>query len=267
MSAERDFFLTYFPQANPLFLASEIHGDIKIDVFAFDSSDNESDEYAIVSELRNGKFIPLAVTDFRHIPYDPMKRDQRPPSTDIGVFVAIESIHEPQATKLLLRYKGADLEKEIIGGRAVQFCWDTVWPDSSQQPKPVALYVRDHWVPTLCTGVAATADTFYHASYNYRLDHQKKDYEWAADCYFGFSREEKFEMLIALVERVPEHDSYIGYLGAGPVEDLMGDELLDFIEKDVANRAKWKAIIKTSHYDFEQGECLRRIKKLLAGPA
>ena len=54
-----------------------------------------------------------------------------------------------------------------------------------------------------------------------------------------------------------------GFLAAGPVENLIGTELLDIIEGDAGVRARWVPLLHGTYWSSESPAIRRRLRILL----
>ncbi|MBY0548331.1 MAG: hypothetical protein K2W95_13630 [Candidatus Obscuribacterales bacterium] len=88
---------------------------------------------------------------------------------------------------------------------------------------------------------------------------------WSADVLFNCKNaEEKLEIVRTFVDAVPdgkENERYLGFLGAGPLEELMGDWLLDELSKDEID-IRMAIALRSVRMEFESKSLQRRVQTL-----
>lgn len=262
MDAARDLVLSYLPNGYPLWLGGEEHGAHRLDVFHLPPP--ADDTLSVLALAIDGTFVPDVVSTYPHVPYDTVLANARPPRGEaLGVFAWVERVHAADATQARFAWGGRERIAPVTAGHALLIDWDTPWPRYSTRPRPQALCIAGRWQPTVSSLAAATVAGFREGYRAYYDDGARGD-DWAAQAFYQFgSFSEKVAMVEAVLDGPGLSDFAHGCLAAGPVEDLIGSDLLDYIEASAAVRARWVPLLHGTYWSFEPPEIRQRLRALL----
>ena len=89
-------------------------------------------------------------------------------------------------------------------------------------------------------------------------------HDWAAGVLLKADRDEKFEMVMSVVERahLPEDQEALGYLGAGAMEDLMSDWLLDRLKDYLPFTHELRCCLSAVRMGFEPRALHERLLRM-----
>lgn len=261
MIAARDLVLSYLPNSDPLWLGGAAHGERRLDVFHVAAGDVH---LHVLSLAIDGSFVPEIVATNPHVPYDTALADAKPPRGDaVGVFAWTERVHAPGATQARFDWGGRERTAPVTAGHALLIDWDTPWPRYATRPRPRALRIAGLWQPTVSGLVAATAAGF-RDGYRAYYDGRARDDDWAPGSFYEKgSFAEKLAMVEAVLDGPGLSDFAHGCLAAGPVEDLIGHELLDYVEASAGNRARWVPLLRGTYWSSEPPDVRGRLCALL----
>ncbi len=266
----RQLLLDCLPGTSPIWLGGEERGEHRIDTFLLRQPSDDS-VYAVLSLAIDGTFVPDVVSEYPHVPYATVHANAKPPrSGDIGVDATVATIHSPGATRGRFAQRGGVREAAVIAGHCVLFDWDTPWLATADRPRPLALLIGDAWTPTVSSLVAATARDFgrgylaHHAAYG----QGRREHDWAREPFFESGhREEKIAMIEAILDVADPADDALGSLAAGPVEDLISHELLDYITSSGERRTRWVPLLRGTYWHNEPPDLRTRLVELLGRPS
>lgn len=266
MDDARQLLASYFPGVPLRWFARSERGERRVDAFLADAEDAVR-PYFVASLLIDACFVAEAVSEYCHIPYDPALINAKPPRWDApGVFVTVWPVHPPDATQARFLHRGIMRTTAVVAGYCALFEWDTAWLATQDRPMPSALLADGAWQPTVCPAVAASAVAFGRAYAAYRDAGQQGD-RWAVDAWY---ETETFDDRVRMVESVLATpgvtDACRGALAAGSVEDLIGRDLLDRLERDPAMRARWVPLLRDAYWSREPPDVRRRLCILLGLP-
>lgn len=268
MDAARQLLQEYFPGSEPVWFGGEARGDRRIDAF-LNASPSEDRAYYVVSLRIDGCFVADVVSEYPHIPYDTAWVNAKPPrGAACGVFVTVEQVHPPYATAARFTHRGGLRTAEVRHGWCALFDWDTVWLRMADTARPEALQVGGAWVPTVSSLAAATPEAFCRA-YAARCEAGGgKDAapDWAVMSFFDTGTfAEKVRMVECILDGgVSNH--VLGCVAAGPVEDLIGHELLDYVTCNAERQARWVPLLRGTYWSSEPPGVRVRLQALLALP-
>ena len=115
--------------------------------------------------------------------------------------------------------------------------------------------------------VAATAEAFRRAYVAYANGHKHGCANWASDAFFEPGTfAETFRMIECILNAPDLSPAGLGFLAAGPVENLIGMELLDTIEGNAGVRARWVPLLRGTFWSSEPPAVRRRLRVLLGLP-
>ena len=85
------------------------------------------------------------------------------------------------------------------------------------------------------------------------LDESELGHEWASDELRAANPDDRLKLVMAVIHqaRLPQHESALGLIGAGLLEDMMSDELLDRLESHVPFSAELKYALTMVRMEFE----------------
>ena len=266
----RQLLLDTFPGTNPTWLGGEERGEHRIDTFLLGEPSDDS-VYSVLSLAIDGTFVPDVISEYPHVPYATVHANAKPPrSGEIGVYATVETIHSPDATRARFSHCGGVREAAVIAGRCVLYDWDTPWLATEDRARPLALLIDNAWAPTVSSLVAATARDFgrgylaHHAAYG----EGRREYDWAREPFFERGHwEEKIAMVEAILDVADPADDALGSLSAGPVEDLISHELLDYIASSGERRARWIPLLRGAYWHNEPPDLQTRLVELLSQSA
>lgn len=258
----------HFPGFDPAWFGGEANGDRRVDAFLVPLA-SETREYFVASLRIDGCFVPDVVSDYPHIPYDTAWVNAKPPrSAERGVFVTVEQVYPPDATAARFTHRGGLRTAAVSHGWCALFDWDTTWVDTAARAKPEALQVGGTWVATVSSLVAATPEAFHRAYAAYRHGDRadKAAPDWAVMAFFEPGTfVEKLRMIECLLDGGLS-DQALGILAAGPVEDLISHDLLDYITPSAERQARWVPLLRGTYWDLEPPDIRARVEALLAPP-
>ena len=89
-------------------------------------------------------------------------------------------------------------------------------------------------------------------------------HDWAAGVLLTADRDEKLELVMSVVERahLPEDQEALGYLGAGPMEDLMSDWLLDRLKDYLPFTHELRCCLSAVRMEFEPPALHERLLRM-----
>ncbi|WP_375465359.1 hypothetical protein [uncultured Methylobacterium sp.] len=269
MHAARQCLLGYFPGNDPIHLGGEERGEHRVDTFLVPEAGN-SRGYSVLSLRIDASFVPDVVSEYPHIPYATGLANAKPPrSREIGVHATTEPVRSPAATRARFAQCGAVREAPVVAGHCVLYDWDTPWLAAENRPRPVALLVDGAWTPTVSPLVAATAADF-RLGYVAHCEAEANDrhrHAWAHDVFYD-SRDTGAK--IGLVEAILDGDDVpggvIAGLSAGPVEDMIGHELLDHVTSNRERRARWSEVLRFAYWVNEPADVQDRLVALFGDP-
>jgi len=265
-----EFLVLDRPDAKPALLVSERRNSIQLDVFLVGE-----EILTVVSFLDGDRFIPTAVSKQPHIPYNRNPMASGSAENELGIFVYEEEIFEPDAKQARFRIDHALIDVQITSSRAVHILWDTLWPLQTALPKIVELLLGNVWRPTVADGLAATDDTFFKAYIEqnqrkvvWKLHGEDHLEDWAAGFNLqDFPNDQQLKLIQCVIDRSSPQDAHLGSLGAGPIEDFLSNEFMDYVESDDRNARVWRAAIRQANWRLEAPDLATRISQFLAdGP-
>ncbi|TXN70471.1 hypothetical protein [Methylobacterium sp. WL6] len=269
MHAARQLLLDYFPHGDPNHLGGEERGERRVDTFIMHEAGN-SRCYSVLSLRIDAAFVPDVVSEYPHIPYATELANAKPPRwREIGVHATTWTIRSPSATRGRFMQRGAVREAPVISARCVLYDWDTPWLSEESVPRPVALLVDGAWGPTVSGIVAATAADFrrgyvahHEAGPNARYRHA-----WARDVFYD-SRDTraKIPLVEAILDGADLPDGVLDGLSAGPIEDMIGHELLDHVAASGERRTLWHQLLRFAYWIDEPADVRERLVALFGDP-
>jgi hypothetical protein len=118
--------------------------------------------------------------------------------------------------------------------------------------------------PCIDAGICATSRQFADANPSLGKDSSK--YVWADSALRdNFAWENRYKLVMAVIRhgRLPEHSNALGMLGAGPLEDMISDWLLDRLEAQLPYGDPLRCALSMVGMEFEPGVLRKRRKWML----
>ncbi|WP_152048710.1 hypothetical protein [Aureimonas psammosilenae] len=256
------FAKSYLPNATLIWIGGERNGQHRLD--AFHHVEAEDRTLFVLSTAIEGVLVPDVVSFYPHIPYDTTFANARPPRSDLfGVFAWVERVHSPMTTEVRFTKGGSTQQAVVREAHALIVEWDTPWPSQASRPGPEALLIEGTWQPTVSSFLAATGDDLRRGYWDYYDGGDKSD-DWAVGSFReAVSFTEKVAMVEAVLAGRDLSDFAYGCLAAGPVEDLISDELLDYVTAHPDRLARWVPLLQRTYWHAEPAPIRQRLKQLL----
>lgn len=183
----------------------------------------------------------------------------------------------PELESVTIRFKGVEQQSQVINKCAVLHA---LWHFGSDEPKVllsgefcVLINERLIWdaalQPSWLFGILASVEDFTQAYYGYYKFGKRAPSPdwWAVEVVFSCkTREDKLDAVRKLIEATADVDKdadYLTYIGAGPLEDMVSDWLLDQIEDEVKEDPKMLIALSGVRLDSEPTELKKRAERLL----
>lgn len=251
------------PGLDAVWLGGDARGDRRVDAFRGGDAARRGTSY-VLSRRVDGRFAPDAVSDYPHVPYAAEHVNAKPPrARETGAFAFVEEVHAPDATRVRFARGGAVQDVAVIAGHCTLVAWDTAWIARDDWPAPLALLTGAGWVPAVSRFAAATPGDLRRAYIDFHALHRPQD-DWVVEL---FHERLSLAEAVGLVECILEADGLCdrcrGSLAAGPVEDLIGHDLLDHVERDAATRARWIPLLRRACWTSEPADIQQRLRDLL----
>jgi hypothetical protein len=163
------------------------------------------------------------------------------------------------------RSGGQVLERAATQGYLSSVIWD-VAETGPFDLHFLELLVENNWLPCLIPWWPVTAQQFATAYLRYyHSDDRKEEDWWAVDMLFAIDREEKLKLCLAVLDYadLATDEPGLGVLGAGPLEDLMSDWLLDRLETRIGQDARLRYALRMVRIEVEPEPLQERLVKLL----
>ncbi|MCA9976976.1 MAG: hypothetical protein KC413_14545, partial [Anaerolineales bacterium] len=214
--------------------------------------------YHLLIEL-DGEWLVSESSFSNWLPYDTPKLD--------GVLVDVVQVDE-QVRGGRVAYQGQVAESQVNEEYLCTVIWDVAHPTLHDKVNYLELLIGDSWQECIVSWFPTTAQQFANAYLTYhRTEGQasKDKYWWAVQMLFTDDQQEKLKLALAIIDYADlSRDEYaLGCLGAGPLEDLMSEWLLDSLENVVSNNSKLKYALSMVRMDFEEENIQQRVARLL----
>lgn len=189
--------------------------------------------------------------------------------TKSGVLVDLSLVNE-SVRRGRVSYRGQVFESEVNESYLCTVIWDVDCPNDEDRIDYLDLLVGESWEGCVVPWVPATARQFAHAYLEYDKVKTKESEDknwWAVSMLFDTdSSEEKLKLILAIIDHadLPRDESGLGCVGAGPLEDLMSDWLLDRLEERIPNDPKLRYALSNVRMDFEEETLQHRVTELLS---
>ena len=254
------------PGLDAVWLGGDSRGDCRVDAFRGGDAARPDTSY-ILSRRVGGRFAPDVLSDYPHIPYAAEHVNAKPPrARETGAFAFVEEVHAPDATRVRFAWGGGVQDLPVIAGHCTLVAWDTAWIARDDWPAPLALLTGAGWVPAVSRFAAATPGDLRRAYVDFHTLHRPQD-DWVVEL---FRERLTVAEAVGLVECILEADGLCdlcrGSLATGPVEDLIGHDLLDHVERDAATRARWIPLLRRASWTSEPADIRQRLRDLLGTP-
>lgn len=214
--------------------------------------------YHLLVEL-DGEWLVSQSSYFNWLPYDD-------PSEQRGVFIDIQPVNE-QVKKGRVSYRGQVVEAPVNEPYLCTVIWDV-----PAAPEDNLTYLEllsgERWQECVVAWYPATAPQLAEAYFKYYQQADKASQDknwWAVDLLSTDDRQERLKLALVILDYADlGRDEYaLGCLGAGPLEDLMSDWLLDQLEPRMANNLKLKYALSMVRMEFEAESLQHRLTTLL----
>ena len=184
-----------------------------------------------------------------------------------GVFVDIQPIAE-QVRGGRVSYRGQVVESPVNANYLCTVMWDVEASTPEDQLSYLELLIEERWQECVVAWCPATAQQFAEAYLSYYRPQEKESKEnnwWAVDMLSAYDRQERLKLVLIVIDYadLSRDERALGNLGAGPLEDLMSDWLLDRLEKMIPNNLKLKYALSMVRMDFEAESLQQRLMRLL----
>lgn len=256
------FARSYLPGGVLLWIGGESSGPHRIDAFHLGNGENQT--LFVLSTLTEGVFIPDLVSLDPYIPYDTALAEARQPNSQaIGVSAWVERVHSPGATEIRFAVGEGRRQAPVHNAHTLVVDWDTQGLNWMSRPRPEALLIDGDWQPTISRQLAATAQDLRRGYRDY-YDGGAKGDDWAVGSFYDVgSFGEKVAMVEAILEGSNLSDFAHACLAAGPVEELIGDDLLDYITAQADRQARWIPLLRQTYWHSEPAHIRERLGRLL----
>ena len=179
------------------------------------------------------------------------------------MFVTIEPAYAHNATGARFLHQDGIREAAVNNGHAVLYTWDTIWPRTADQPRAAALE-QAGVCQAVVPGRLALPEDFARA---YAAYAGSKDHEnwWAVSAFFDARNwDERFALAMAVLDRIDLlDDRHFGGFGAGPIEDLLGHDLMDVAEADTGRTETWRSLLRATYWHLEPEDVRQRVARYL----
>ncbi len=142
--------------------------------------------------------------------------------------------------------------------------WDVDPPSPQQQLQFQALHVEAAWQPCIEPSYPATAQQFASAYLRYFQQRAEADW-WAVDLLSVPDQAARLRLVRAVLHhaQLPADAYALGCLGAGPLEELLSDWLLDELEPEIAHSPNLRHALSTVRRESEPPHIQARLARLL----
>ncbi|MCB0210675.1 MAG: hypothetical protein KDJ52_15150 [Anaerolineae bacterium] len=208
----------------------------------------------------DGEWVLVQSTYFNTLPYYDSP-DQK------GIFVDIHPVAD-HVRGGRVSYQGQVVEVPAHAHYLCTVIWDVDASSPADKVSYRELLIDDRWQACIVPWYPATAQQFAETYLSYYRVKEKENQDknwWAVDMLFAQDRHERLKLVLAVIDYADlSRDEYaLGCLGAGPLEDLMSDWLLDTLEKIVPHNIKLKYALSMVRMEFEAESLQQRVAKLL----
>jgi hypothetical protein len=172
---------------------------------------------------------------------------------------------EWEATKrVCIRCGTAQRNADVHGDHICIALWDF---DKAEIDKPLEFVLvevaENHWLPCVLPSLLVSAGQFADAYLSLGKDELK--YDWAWNELHEARGEAKLKLILAITDhaQLPEHKDALGRLGAGALEDVMGDWLLRRLEPYLPFDDRLRYALTGVRMEFEPRALQERLKWML----
>lgn len=188
-----------------------------------------------------------------------------------GVLVDVSPVAEGVDTGRVL-FRGRTDERPVHKHHLCVVFWDVRRPVNGDRPQYLSLRIDGEWTECVSPRLPATARHFAESYIRYHQPTTKAEKDrhwWAVDAFFDADFDEKPALVLAVVDHagLPGDEVALGALGAGPLEEMMREELLDRLASRIQNDAKLRYALGAVRMSVEPEPLQRRLAALMAGRA
>jgi len=175
----------------------------------------------------------------------------------IGAFM--DASHTADSATQRLRVKLGDMARDVavVNCRACIVLWDIQATEKSASIEFLEVEMHGKRTPCIISSLPMTANQFGVA---YLIDN-----EWGwFEIREAKNREDRLKLIMAVVQQaqLPQDERALGGLGAGPLEDMMSEWLLDQLEKHVPFDANLRLALSQIRMEFEPEHLQERLRQL-----
>ncbi len=215
--------------------------------------------YHLFIEL-DGEWVVCLSSYFNWLPYYDHPEQK-------GVFVDIQPVDE-QVRRGHVSYRGQVVEASVNTNYLCTVIWDVDASTPEDKLTYLELLTEESWQECIVSWYPTTAQQFAEAYLTYyrleREENKEKNW-WAVDMLSADNRQDRLKLALVIINYADlSRDEYaLGCLGAGPLEDLMSEWLLDRLEKIIVDNVKLQYALSMVRIEFEEESLQQRLTKLL----
>lgn len=219
--------------------------------------------YHLFVEL-DGEWIINESSFSNWLPYDTPEKN--------GVFVNISRVNK-QVRRGRVSYREQIIESQVNEKHLCTVIWDVDGPTQQNRLNYLELLVEENWQECIVSWYPTTAQQFAEAYRQFCKSGHKsvaqalKDKNlWASNMLHTDNREEKLKLALAIIDYadLSRDELVLACVGAGPLEDLMSDWLLDRLEELPPNNLKLKHALRTVRMESEEKSLQQRVARLIS---
>ena len=239
-------------------ISHERRGDYAVVLAVSDSYSWKYWHLHLLLRCLGGEWFPVnQASNSRWIPYD----DGSP----LGVAMQFDDSVCETNQRVRFRYGDREGNVTVNAGYLCVVRWDVDPADLDHSLEFLEVKVGKRWVPCVTSEVAATAMQFADAYLSLGTTDSSK-HVWADSALRDkFDWEYRYKLVMAVIRyaRLPQDKNALGMLGAGPLEDMMSDWLLDRLEPHLPFEAPLRYALSYVRMDFEPDALQERLKRML----
>jgi len=206
--------------------------------------------YLLLTRLDDAWFPAQQASDSRWIGYDEC--------ASTGVFMDISHTSSPTAQRVRVKYGTTQRDVEVRDGHVCLVLWDVDAAEKDPSVEFLEVEIGGKRSPCIVGSLPMTAQQFGEA--------HLRDDDWGwFEVREAKTTEDRLRLVMAVVEQaeLPKDERVLGELGAGPLEDMMSDWLLDQLEMRVPFDAKLRLVLSQIRMEFEPDHLQQRLGLLV----
>lgn len=179
-----------------------------------------------------------------------------------GVFLQLTQSIMDSTERVRIRFGSYEPDAPVSDGHICVAIWD-VDSDSAGPLEFTQVKVANQWTPCVTRSVPLSDAQFGDAY----LNANPETHEWACGVLLtADSSEERLDLVMSVIRRahLPEHEEALGLLGAGAMEDMMSDWLLDRLKDYLPFSESLKYCLSMVRMEFEPDALQQRLNAMLA---